>query len=117
MVSAWSLSRLRLKRLSLLPSATIFSMRFALLRALILPLLCSVALAQTPSAKPLLTLDDFFNSVDIPNVRIAPDGRAVAIETTRADWDGNRFRSDLWLYRDESGGSGSLVQLTQSGHD
>src|ERR1700678_3783010 len=89
-----------------------FSMRFDLLRALILPLLCSAALAQAPSAKPLLTLDDFFNSVDIPNVRMAPDGRAVAIETTRADWDGNRFRSNLWLYREES-----LIQLTQSGHD
>ena len=94
-----------------------FSMRFDLPRALILPLLCASALAQTPSAKPPLTLDEFFNSVDIPNVRLSPDGRAVAIETTRADWDGNRFRSDLWLYRDEAGGSGSLIQLTQSGHD
>src|SRR3984885_9938727 len=94
-----------------------FSMRFDLPRALILPLFCAAALAQTPSAKPPLTLDDFFNSVDIPNVRLSPDGRAVAIETTRADWDGNRFRSDLWLYRDEASASGSLVQLTQSGHD
>ena len=94
-----------------------FSMRFDLLRALILPLLCSAALAQTPSAKPLLTLDDFFNSVDIPNVRLAPDGRAVVIETIRADWDANRFRNDLWLYRDDPSGAGSLVQLTQSGHD
>jgi dipeptidyl aminopeptidase/acylaminoacyl peptidase len=93
------------------------SMRFDIPRALIVPLFCAAALAQTPSAKPLLTLDDFFNSVDIPNVRIAPDGRAVAIETTRADWDANRFRSDLWLYRDEPSGSGALVQLTQSGHD
>src|SRR5580704_3906008 len=73
---------------------------------------CAAALAQTPAGKPLLTLDEFFNSVDIPVVRIAPDGRAVAIETTRADWDANRFRSDLWLYRDTS-----LVLLTQSGHD
>ena len=55
--------------------------------------------------------------MDIPNVRLAPDGRAVVIETTRADWAGNRFRSDLWLYREEPAGSGSLVQLTQSGHD
>jgi len=93
------------------------SMLFDLPRALILPLFCAAALAQTPPAKPLLTLDDFFNSVDLPTVRIAPDGRAVAIETTRADWEGNRFRSDLWLYRDEPGGSGALVQLTQSGHD
>src|SRR5579863_7257138 len=92
------------------------SMRFYLLRALLLPLFCAAALAQTP-AKPLLTLDDFFNSVDIPTVRIAPNGRAVAIETTRADWDANRFRSDLWLYRDDPGGAGLLVQLTQSGHD
>src|SRR6202030_1904093 len=47
-------------------------------------------------------------------VRIAPDGRAVVIETSRADWEGSRFRSDLWLYRESSG---SLVPLTQSGHD
>src|SRR5450755_4033432 len=75
-------------------------------------LFCAVALAQSPAGKPLLTIDDFFNSVDIPAVRIAPDGTAVAIETSRADWDGNRFRTDLWLYRE-----GSLAQLTQSGHD
>ncbi len=75
------------------------------------PLLLSVvALAQT--GKPPLTLDDFFNSVDISSVRIAPDGNAVVIETSRADWDANRFRTDLWLYRE-----GSLAQLTQSGHD
>jgi dipeptidyl aminopeptidase/acylaminoacyl peptidase len=86
-------------------------MSFDLRCGLILSISCAVALAQT-SSKPPLTLDDFFNSVDIPNVRMAPDGRAVAIETTRADWDGNRFRSDLWLYREES-----LIQLTQSGHD
>ena len=92
-------------------------MRFGTPRALIPILFCAAALAQTPSAKPPLTLDDFFNSVDIPSVRMAPDGHAVAIETTRADWDGNRFRSDLWLYREEQGAAGSLVQLTRSGHD
>ncbi|MGD0136683.1 MAG: prolyl oligopeptidase family serine peptidase [Bryobacteraceae bacterium] len=92
-------------------------MRFELQRALILNLFCAAAVAQTPSAKPPLTLDEFFNSVDIPNVRLAPDGSAVVIETTRADWAGNRFRSDLWLDREGPGGSGSLLQLTQSGHD
>ncbi|HTG60951.1 MAG TPA: hypothetical protein VMG63_16270, partial [Terriglobia bacterium] len=65
--------------------------------------------------KPLLTLDEFFNSVDIAAVEISPDGRAVVVETSRADWEQNRFRSDLWLYRDEGGGL--LLQLTQSGHD
>lgn len=76
-------------------------------------LLPVIAVAQT--TKPVVTLDEFFDSVDIHGVKISPDGHAVAIETARADWDGNRFRTDLWLYRDEGGGS--LVQLTQSGHD
>lgn len=80
-------------------------------------LLCASALAQAPATKPTLTLDDFFNSVDIPNVRIAPDGRSVVIETSRADWDASRFRNDLWLYRDNPGGLGLLIQLTQAGHD
>src|SRR5258708_19120268 len=75
-------------------------------------LFCAVALGQSPVGKPPMTLDDFFNSVDIPAVRISPDGNAVVIATSRADWEANRFRTDLWLYRE-----GALVQLTQSGHD
>ncbi len=73
--------------------------------------------AQTPPAKSAPTLEAFFNSVDILSVRIAPDGRAVVIETSRADWEASRFRSDLWLYRQSGTDSGSLMPLTQSGHD
>ena len=47
--------------------------------------------------KPRLTLDEFFNSVDIASVEISPDGRAVVVETSRADWEQSRFRDDLWL--------------------
>jgi len=65
--------------------------------------------------KPPLTLDEFFNAVYFQSVQISPDGHAVVVETLRADWSANRFRNDLWLYRDDNGGS--LVQLTQSGHD
>jgi dipeptidyl aminopeptidase/acylaminoacyl peptidase len=65
--------------------------------------------------KPPLTLDDFFNAVEIRSLEISPDGHAVVIETVRPDWTGNRFCHDLWLYRDSGGGS--LIQLTQSGHD
>ena len=73
-----------------------------LYRGACLALSFGLALGQTStSGKPLITLDEFFNAVDIANVRISPDGRAVAIETTRADWEANRFRSDLWLYRDD----------------
>jgi dipeptidyl aminopeptidase/acylaminoacyl peptidase len=73
------------------------------------------AVATAQISKPLPTLDEFFDAVDIRSVRISPDGHAVAIETARADWEANRFRSDVWLYRDD--GAGSLIQLTRSGHD
>jgi len=78
-------------------------------------LLFFAAAAAAQTTKPLLTLDEFFDSVEIHTVRMSPDGHAVVIETVRADWEVNRFRNDLWLYRDE--GSGTLTQLTQSGHD
>jgi Tol biopolymer transport system component len=76
----------------------------------------SLALAQT---KPKLTLDEFFNSVSYPTVAISPDGNSVALVTERADWDQQIFRDDLWLYREDAkpGSTGSLIQLTQSGHD
>jgi dipeptidyl aminopeptidase/acylaminoacyl peptidase len=66
--------------------------------------------------KPKLTLDEFFNSVSFPSVEISPDGNSVAIVAERADWDQQIFRKDLWLYRADAKG-GSLIQLTQSGHD
>ncbi len=68
------------------------------------------------AAKPKLTLDDFFNSVSFTALEISPDGKAVVICTERADWDQQIFRHDLWLYRDDANG-GTLIQLTQSGHD
>src|SRR5215469_11583388 len=65
-------------------------------------------------SKPKLTLDDFFNSVSFRSVELSPDGNSVAIVTDRADWDQKTFRTDLWLYRNDSK---ALTQLTQSGHD
>jgi dipeptidyl aminopeptidase/acylaminoacyl peptidase len=70
--------------------------------------------ADPQTAKPKLTLDEFFNSVSFPSVKVSPDGNLVVIETERADWDQQIFRKELWLYR---AASGSLTQLTQSGHD
>jgi dipeptidyl aminopeptidase/acylaminoacyl peptidase len=85
----------------------------ALVVALVLS--CAVAiLAQT--SKPKVGFDEFFNSVSFTSVEISPDGGSVVIGTERADWDQQIFRRDLWLYRDDAKG-GSLIQLTQSGHD
>src|SRR5579863_2048347 len=65
--------------------------------------------------KPKLTLDEFFDSVDISDLQLSPDGHSLVFKTERADWNQNIYRDDLWLYRDS--GSGTLAQLTQSGHD
>jgi len=75
--------------------------------------LASLAFAEN---KPKLTLDEFFNAVTYPTVALSPDGNSVVIATERADWDQQIFRTDLWLYHDD-GKAGSLIQLTQSGHD
>jgi len=74
-----------------------------------------IFLASARGQKPPLTLDDFFNAVEIHAVQVSPDGHSVAIETSRADWSANRFRHDLWLYRGT--GEGRLVPLTNSGRD
>ena len=75
----------------------------------------SAALAGQ-TAKPELTLDEFFNSVSFDAVKVSPDGQSVAISTERADWEQQIFRKELWLYRIEGTG-GTLVQLTEGGHD
>ena len=49
--------------------------------------------------KPKLTLDEFFNSVSFPSVKVSPDGNSVVIETEKADWNQQIFRKELWLYR------------------
>jgi dipeptidyl aminopeptidase/acylaminoacyl peptidase len=87
-------------------------LRVSILVVFALNFVCALLYAAD---KPQLTLDDFFNYVDVLAVAISPDGNSVVINTERADWDQSIFRRDLWLYRDEGRGAGSLVQLTQSG--
>ena len=67
--------------------------------------------------KPPISLDEFFDSVAFTDVELSPDGGSVVVATKRPDWPRERYRDDLWLYRDGGPSSGTLVQLTQSGHD
>ena len=83
---------------------------------LIVPLCFLAASLYGQPTKPKLTIDDFFNSVDITAVKMSPDGNSVLIGAERADWDEQIFRKELWLYR-IVGDGGSLLQLTQSGRD
>jgi dipeptidyl aminopeptidase/acylaminoacyl peptidase len=94
---------------------------------LLLFLCCVLALtipsqsASQSTPKPKLTLDEFFNAVGFDTIEISPDGNSVVIATDRADWDQQMFRKDLWLWRADSknadGTAGTLIQLTNSGHD
>ena len=83
----------------------------------ILAVLLSTVVLSFAADKPKVTLDEFFNSVDFTALRLSPDGHSLVIATDRADWDQSIFRQDLWLYRDDAKASGTLTQLTQSGHD
>ncbi len=74
-------------------------------------LFASTVAAQT---KPLLTLDDLFSLVEIRSARLSPDGSAAVFVTARPDWKHDRFREDIWLWRN---GQENLLPLTQSGHD
>src|ERR1700730_17897015 len=86
---------------------------FPFLPFLVILICASTAAADTPK----LTLDEFFNYVDFNAIALSPDGQSVVIETDRSDWEQSIFRLDLWLYRDDGHGAGSLTQLTNSGHD
>lgn len=85
-------------------------------RLFLVPFIVVLTLNSARAAdKPKLTLDEFFDYVDILAVALSPDGHSVVINTERADWERSIFRRDLWLYRDDAHGGGALIQLTHSG--
>ena len=96
---------------------TVFCSVFAFLIFISLPAISAQAISAQAPDKPKITLDEFFNYVEFTDVKLSPDGHSIVIGTDRADWDQNIFREDLWLYRDDNGGAGSLIQVTNSGRD
>ncbi len=104
----------RTRSRNLAPSPAL-SFRFVLALVVLFTTGAARLLAEpAPETKPRITLDEFFNAVEFSKVALSPDGHMVAIATERADWDEERFRDDLWLWRDSDG---VLIPLTQSGHD
>jgi dipeptidyl aminopeptidase/acylaminoacyl peptidase len=83
---------------------------------LCVPAVNPITSAAAADDKPPLSFDEFFDSVSFGGVAISPDGNSVVIVAERAEWEANRFRSDLWLYRTADPG-GALTPLTQTGHD
>ena len=91
-------------------------MRRSILLVSLVSVMAASILTQAQTTKPKLTIDEFFNSVSFAAVKLSPDGSSVVIEIEKSDWDQQINRKELWLYRIAANG-GSLVQLTQSGHD
>src|SRR6202048_4447818 len=106
------LNRIR-RCINLLPTGNPMRIRRAVFMVVVI---VGCAFFASADSKPKLTLDEFFNSVSFSGIELSPDGNSVVIGTERADWDQQIFRGDLWLYRDDAK-AGSLIQLTQSGHD
>ena len=46
------------------------------------------------------------NATDVKEVKLSPDGSAAVIATVVSDWQHNRFRSDLWIWKAEDGRDG-----------
>jgi dipeptidyl aminopeptidase/acylaminoacyl peptidase len=53
------------------------------------------------------------NATDVHGAKLSPDGSAAVIATVDSDWAHNRFRSDLWMWREKTG---ETTPLTRSGH-
>ena len=53
------------------------------------------------------------NATDVHEAKLSPDGSAAVIATVDSDWQHNRFRSDLWIWKEKTG---QTAPLTRSGH-
>jgi dipeptidyl aminopeptidase/acylaminoacyl peptidase len=74
--------------------------------------LASLSLVAQTTKGPI-TLDEFMNATDITHVKLSPDGLAAVIATVDSDWQHNRFRNDLWIWKAQTG---QTVPLSRSGH-
>ncbi len=68
------------------------------------PVLAASALLLTlplmaQASLPAISLDEFFNTSEVQSAKLSPDGTAAVIATSTPDWQHNRFRQDLWLWR------------------
>jgi dipeptidyl aminopeptidase/acylaminoacyl peptidase len=77
----------------------------------------SASLLSFPSAaqtaKPPITLDEFFNTTEITTSALSPDGSSAVIGTETPDWKNSLYRRDLWLWTQAAG----LQPLTHSGSE
>jgi dipeptidyl aminopeptidase/acylaminoacyl peptidase len=68
--------------------------------------------ARAADTRPL-SLDAFFDYVNLQSVHLSPDGASVLVVTKRPDWQHSRYRFDIWISRQ----GGDPVLLADSGSD
>ena len=76
-------------------------------------LILSTFSSDAQPAQGLITLDEFMNATDVTEVKLSPDGSAAVVATVDSDWQHNRFRNDLWIWKAQTG---QMAPLTRSGH-
>src|SRR5580698_3694612 len=69
--------------------------------------------ALAASSKPLITIDEYFNTTEVISSALSPDGASAVIGTETPDWKNSIFRHDLWLWT----ATGGLKSLTHSGSE
>ena len=82
--------------------------RFGIPLAVSLCLAPAIAKAQAP-----ISLDEFMNTTEITQARLAPGGSAAVIATESPDWKAGAYSHDLWLWTEQTG----LRPLTHSGSE
>ena len=76
-------------------------------------LFAAATVVSAQSAKPPISLDEFFSATSVSDSRLAPDGASAVIATDAPDWKNSIFRHDLWLWT----AAGGLKPLTHSGSE
>jgi dipeptidyl aminopeptidase/acylaminoacyl peptidase len=69
--------------------------------------------SYSQSAKPVITLDEYLNAVDISDAELSPDGSSAVVSTDSPDWKNSVYRHDLWLWTAAAG----LRPLTHSAEE
>ena len=65
--------------------------------------MAAAAQIPTPPAAGEITPRMILSVNSIQDVRLSPDGRKVLYELRRTDWEGNRYKTELWLVGTEAG--------------
>ncbi|MCC6859053.1 MAG: S9 family peptidase [Bryobacterales bacterium] len=80
------------------------------MRILAVVLSAAACLAQTP------TIEQSLNMRSVSSPRISPDGRWVAYQVSRTNWEDNSFETEIWCHSEERNEDFRLAAAGKSSH-